>query len=132
MNLFIKYKSDISLDIELLDTPAVKKWVFCFLSNKHLTPMESVRTYWNQGAHNPPNYTPGTKKLLSKKINDAISIINGVIAGQEFPYQAKEEMSINRQYSLKGAKTVTIKYNLQLTYILGIKEELKEEKIGLC
>ena len=94
MNLFIKYKSDISLDIELLDTPAVKKWVFCFLSNKHLTPMESVRTYWNQGAHNPPNYTPGTKKLLSKKINDAISIINGVIAGQEFPYQAKEEMSI--------------------------------------
>ena len=108
MNLFIKYKSDILLDIELLDTPAVKKWVFCFLSNKHLAPMESVGTYWNQGAHNPPNYTPGTKKLLSKKINDAISIINGVIAGQEFPYQAKQEMSIKETQQIHRSFTTGI------------------------
>jgi len=109
MNLHITYKDDVLLNIELLDTPVVKKWIFCFLKNKPLGQLRTLDTEWNTGGHRVDEDLPlNWKKDLSIQINDAIRELNGATVGDEFPYQAKEEMNITETQNIHRSFTTGI------------------------
>lgn len=94
-NLKVTYKSKVTLDIRLLDTPAVRKWVYCFLKNKPSNDMEATNVKWAlDGNSKSSSVSQKDKKDISIKLNTAISNVNKAIKGKKFPHWAKQKMTI--------------------------------------
>lgn len=90
-SLAIEYQSKAKLSIRLLDTPAVKMWMFCFLKNQRLGGMSSINVDW---APSTGSYPIEFKEQISRELNNAITALNSAVDGDKFPYWAQTEMSI--------------------------------------
>lgn len=140
-NLHIKYKSKVTLHIKLLDTPAVRKWVYCFLKNKPSNDMKATNVKWalNGNANSTlpslkPSVSQKDKKDISIKINTAISNINRVIKGKKFPHWAKQEMNITETQLIHRSFTTGVttlkawKHNWDYKQLLQFKSMNWPEK----
>lgn len=85
--------------IELLQTPAVEKWIKAYDAYHELNipshvVVDAISGFGNQSTLRKTQHTESinNRSLSVEKINSAIDTINSIIEGKKFPYEAYEEM----------------------------------------
>ena len=103
MILYIDYGNGARFQIQLLDTPVVKKWTEVFQKNNQIfdgsiyTRHSGITNNQFKTNSRDLQHAKGTHNLRNKlkvEINEAIQNVNKYIKGEPFPYEAFEHMSI--------------------------------------
>ena len=114
MILHINYGNGANLQIELLDTPVVKKWIEVFQKNNQIyngsiytrhsgITNRQKKTNYKDAQHLDGSYE--TRKRLREEINKAIQNVNKYIKGNPFPYEALDHMSIQHTQKIHRSFT---------------------------
>lgn len=130
--------TDYFIEIELLKTPAVEKWLYAFIHNHKLF---KYRPYIRHLCCYPTNSTHLQSNNQSKKasiaayINKAIHSTNTLIKGREFPLLAKGEMDfeytqkIHRAFTISQVTGNSWSHNLSYDQLYDLKFLTPSEKI---
>ena len=102
--------TDYFIEIELLKTPAVDKWLFAFIHNHRLFKYNPYIRHLCCYPENSIHYSSAQiskKKSIVTYINKAIESTNALIKGRKFPLLAKEEMDFEYTQKIHRAFTVS-------------------------
>lgn len=114
MILHIDYGNGAKLQIQLLDTPVVKKWIEVFQKNNEryngsiYTRHSGITNKQLETNSKDLQHVEGTyeiRKKLKEQINEAIQNVNKYIKGKPFPYKALDHMSIQHTQKIHRSFT---------------------------